>query len=258
MKHTIMSGVAALAVAGITMFGSTRAVADDSLVSARAALDKWVELQQVISKEKRDWQAAQDVLGQRIALLEGEIAAMEGKVAEARSGIEEVDATRRELVARDASFRRSQSALLDVVGRLEVKIGTLVAMTPDALRSRIEPLARRIPANPATTELTLGERFQNVIGILNEVNKFNQDVSVATEVRELPSGGSAEVQTLYLGLGQAYFVTQNGDAAGIGRPTPDGWTWQAADAMAGEIQRAIAILQNEGVPAYVPLSVDIR
>ena len=71
-------------------------------------------------------------------------------------------------------------------------------------------------------------------------------------------GSTAEVKALYIGLGQAYYVTPTGDAAGVGQPTPDGWKWTPANDLAPEISRAIAILQNEEVPAFVPLPVTIE
>lgn len=64
--------------------------------------------------------------------------------------------------------------------------------------------------------------------------------------------------TLYLGLGQAYYVTANGSAAGIGTSTPDGWQWKPANQLAPRVAQAIAIMENEEVPAYVPLPVEVQ
>jgi hypothetical protein len=126
------------------------------------------------------------------------------------------------------------------------------------LRQRVAPLSERLPDDSDRTEASLSQRFQNVIGILNEVNKFNRDITVTSELRTLSDGTVAEVQALYLGLGQAYYVTVDGSAAGVGRPGPEGWDWSSADEFAESISRAIAILRNEEVPAYVPVPVQIR
>ena len=37
---------------------------------------------------------------------------------------------------------------------------------------------------------------------------------------------------MYIGLGQGYYVTSGGEMAGVGRATPDGWQWTAANDMA--------------------------
>jgi hypothetical protein len=96
------------------------------------------------------------------------------------------------------------------------------------------------------------------VGVLNEVNKFNRDVTVTSELRPLPDGRTVEVQALYVGLGQGYYVSPDGKSAGYGRPGEDGWEWVAEDALASEVARAIKILQNEDVPAFVPLPVEMR
>ena len=62
---------------------------------------------------------------------------------------------------------------------------------------------------------------------------------------------------MYVGLGQAYFVSARGEA-GVGKPSADGWTWQPANALAEDINHVLEILQNKSGPKFVPLPVDIR
>ena len=45
-------------------------------------------------------------------------------------------------------------------------------------------------------------------------------------------GRSAEVSSIYIGLGQAYFVSIDGQSAGMGVPTESGWSWTPAWATA--------------------------
>jgi hypothetical protein len=232
--------------------------AADRLESTRTTLAQWVETQQIISREKRDWQVGKEVLEQRIALLRSEIAALEEKIGRTEETLGEADRKRREIDQENARLRGASSSLEEVLVRLEAKTLSLVAILPEPIRDRVKPLSVRIPENPAETEVSLGERFVNVLGVLNEVNKFNGDITLRSELQPLPDGTSAEVQVLYVGLGQAYFVTADGGSAGIGRPTPEGWVWEPADAHAPAIAQAIAILKNEQVPAYVPLPVRIQ
>jgi hypothetical protein len=229
-----------------------------SLESTRSTLARWMETQQIISREKKDWQTARDLLEQRIALLEGEIAAQESRLAEARETAGGVDSKRRELLAENAALKAATATLVKSIAGLEERTLRLLNSLPEPLLEKVAPLSRRIPRDPSSTEVSLGERFQNVIGILNEVNKFNREVSVASEIRMLPGGETAEVKVLYLGLGQAYFVTSGGALAGVGRPSAEGWEWSQADELSGRIAQAIAILQAEQVPAFVPLPVEIR
>jgi hypothetical protein len=232
--------------------------ASESLESARAILARWVETQQIISREREEWQVGREVLEQRIGLLKSEIATIEERIAEASSSMGDAEKKRRELLAEDRRLSEASAVLESTIGAFETRTRELIRTLPEPLRERVALLSQRIPADPDRTEMSLSQRFQNVIGILNEVNKFNRDLTVANEVLELPDGSRAEVQSLYVGLGQAYYVTADGGAAGIGSASSGAWTWRAANQLAPEIRRAIAILQNEEVPDYVPLPVEIR
>ena len=107
-------------------------------------------------------------------------------------------------------------------------------------------------------KLSLSERFQNVLGILNEVNKFNREIAVTSEVRTLADGTSAEVTALYVGIGQGYYVSADGKVAGVGSAAPEGWVWTPANDAAARVAKAIAILKNEQPASFVPLPVRVE
>jgi phage shock protein A len=228
------------------------------LSSTRETLQKWVETQELIAGERREWENTREVLEQRINLLRGEIAEVEERIAETRSSMGESDVRRQELITEKRQLTEAAESLEAAIGPLEQRTRELLARAPDPLTARVAPLAQRLPNDPATTKLSLSERYQNVIGILNEVGKFNQDVHVTSEVRPMEDGTTQEVDALYVGLGQAFYVTKNRESAGVGRPTAEGWEWEARPEIANEVALAIAILKNEKVPSYVPLPVEIR
>jgi len=231
---------------------------EDAVATTRATLAQWMEIQQIIARERKDWQTGKDVLEQRIRLLGDEIDTLEGKIREARESLGEVGRKRTEVVGTHDALRRTTSMLVDAVARLETRTRALVEMLPDPLRQRVSVLSGRIPIDPEATAQSLGMRYQNVIGVLNEINKFNQDITVVNEIREIPGGGTAEVSTIYLGLGQAWYVTVNGDTAGVGLPGPAGWEWTVDPGRAADVSRALRILRSEEVPAYVSLPVSVR
>lgn len=233
------------------------------LASARAMLERWVETRRLISAEKRDWALDQEMLVDRIALLEQQIATLRTSIAEADAGIGAADTTRLELVRRNEELSASSARLVTAVAPLEQRTRELLVRLPDPIRTRVEPLSRRIPAPGAGEPPSLGERFQNVVGVLNEVDKFHREVTLTSEMRTLGSGAVAEVTAIYAGLGHGWYVTAKGDAAGVGVPGPqnpghDGWVWTAADAAAVRVARVAAILRNEETPAFVALPVRIQ
>ncbi|MCS7049088.1 MAG: DUF3450 domain-containing protein [Verrucomicrobiae bacterium] len=244
---------------GVFSFAAVTAQAEQSvLTDTRTALSKWIETRQIISKERQQWQFEKQMLTERAELLEREIDSLQQRIAEAQTSIGEADKKRGELLAENDALKQHGQQLQELATRLEGRLGELLPRLPPPLTERIKLLTQRLPSKPGETKLSVSERFQNIIGILNEITRFQREITVATETRALEEGRVAEVKTVYLGLGQAYYVTNRGDAAGVGRPGPTGWQWQRADELAGEIQQAIAILQNERVATYLPLPVEVQ
>lgn len=220
-------------------------------------MDKWIETQQIISKERKDWEQGKEILTGRLELVKNEIAILQGKIQEAQASVGEVEKKRAELVAENDRLKGIGATLTEAATRLEGEIKPLLTQTPDPIRSKLEQLIQRIPEDPATTKVTAPERFQNIIGILNELTRANNEINVSYEVHELAGGKPSEVQAIYIGLAQAYYVS-GGREAGIGRPTADGWKWEPSKAVAGDLVMALEILQGKHSPAFVSLPVTIQ
>lgn len=231
---------------------------DDPVAAARAALEKWVETRKVISKEKRDWATGREVLEDRIALVKREIDTLRGKLADADKNIAETEAKKDEVAQDVTKLKAATADLTQTIGEFETTTLALLRRLPEPLRKRLEPLSQRVPEDAGKTRLTTGERYANVVGLLNELSKANREITLTNEVRDLGGGRTAEVTTLYVGLARAYYVTAKGDAAGIGEPTDAGFVWSPANHLAADIARAVAIYKNEQVAAFVQLPVQVK
>jgi len=223
----------------------------------RAALEKYVEAQRTISREKADWTVGREMLVDRIEVIEREIESLRAKIDKTRADIAEADTKRAELLAENDKLKQAGAAYGAILLVLEERTKELLPRLPDPIRERVKPLSQRFPEDPSETKLTLGERYGNVVGILNEINRFQREVSVNSEVRTLSNGTTAEVTALYVGISQGYYVDGAKLSAGIGSGTEEGWTWTPADDAAAAIARAIAVFQNEEIADFVQLPVRI-
>lgn len=212
----------------------------------------------MISKEKQQWRLGREMLQERIELVKSEIESLEQKIADAEASITEADEKREELVSRNEALKEASSTLRATVAEFEGAVGGLLASAPEPAVQLVAPLSQRVPDDPRDTEMSLSERFQNVIGILNEMDKFNGKVTLTSEVRKLEDGQSAEVSTIYLGLGQGYYVGANNDLGGRGPAGGDGWSWTATNDAAATIADAISIYENQMTADFVPLPMAVR
>lgn len=231
--------------------------APQTLEETKLTLGKWIETQQIISKERNEWQQGQEVLRLRLELVKKEVATLQEQIATDQASVAEANAKRDELVAQNDELKAAGARLNEAVTGMEAEVRTLTRQLPEPLQTTLEPLSQRIPTDAATTKVSAAERFQNVLGILDALNKANNEITVSYEVRTLAGGAPSEVKAIYIGLAQAYYVSARGEA-GTGRPGPDGWVWQPSATIANDVLTTLEILDGKHTPAFVPLPVTIQ
>lgn len=228
-----------------------------SLEEMRLATDKWIETQQIIFKERKEWQQGKEILEGRTELVEKEISNLEEKLKQVASATSDAKKQNEELVTENEELKATFGELTKSVGAMEAEVRRMSKMLPEPTRVKLAPLYQRIPDDSAKTRAAVAERYQNVLGILNEVNKTNSEIFANYEVHTLAGGKSVEVQAIYIGLAQAYYVSAAGEA-GICHPTVDGWKWEPRNSISREVQRVLEILQGKETAAFVPLPVRIQ
>lgn len=229
--------------------------------ATRAALEKWVEARKQTSKARSDWRVEKESLQERIDVVRRQIATLQERIAETEKSIGTADQQKTQLQADGAKIKVTTDRLDAGVAALEDQVRTLLPRLPDPIQQKVAPLSQqfRAPADGVVQKkLSVGARFGNVLGVLNLVQKWNNEVSVTSEVRTLPDGTTAEVACLYFGLGQAFYVTAKGDAAGVGLGTPEGWKWTPRNDAAKAIQAAIDVYQSKAMASFVALPFEIQ
>lgn len=265
MSRVVAAVTAAIGVAGMLIFapagaaaeGATAEATPPSLEQTRTTMGKWIETQQIISKERKDWQQGKDILLGRIDLIKREIAALEEKIRDAETSAKQADAKRADLTAEHDILKNAGLQLANAASMLEADVQNLHKALPEPIREKLEPLYQRIPKDAAQTQVSPAERYQNILGILNEINKSNSEITVNFEVHNLANGKPSEVRAVYIGLAQGYYVSTGGEG-GISQPTSEGWTWKPSAAVGGDVLRVLEIIQGKQTAAFVPLPVKIQ
>ena len=232
--------------------------AESRLNEARSTLEKWVETRQLISRTKADWQTDKETLEQSLKLFERELQSVEEQMSKISTNNFQVDKER----AQAESLRKSSNDSLERTRQFadgfEAQLTKLAPQLPVPLQEIIKPLLNRLPPDPANTRMTAAERSQVIVGILNELDKFNNAVTVFSEKRKNEKGEEVAVETVYAGLGAAYFVNDSGDLAGSGVVGKNGWEWTLKSELAASVREVIRIYRNERPARFVTLPAVIR
>lgn len=248
--------LAAVPVSSQTPAGDAQGVAA-SIQSSRDTLSQWIETQRIISSEESSWQTTKLALEGRIALVQQELDDLNNKVAQSNKTISEED-TRKSNLQRDLDAAKSATqSLIEAAAALEKEILKLKTILPDPILKKVQALYDRIPEDPNSTKVSLAERYQNILGILNEADKANNELMVLSEVREIAGATPTEVETIYVGLAQAYFVNADRNFAGTGRPVDGKWQWERLDEISTDVAEMLSVISAKGKPKFVHLPIQI-
>lgn len=253
MSRRRICGLSLLAITAMPL-----QAAGSRLSEVRTALEKWVETRQLIGKTEADWKVDRETLRQTIQLLEQERANIREQMTAVSTNSVTVAREQRDAATAKDGLTKGLDSVRELVSGLEGKLRDLSPAFPPPLMERVLPVLQRIPVDPTQTKLSASERAQTVVTLLNEIDKFNGAVTVASEVQKNPAGAEVQVDTLYLGLAQAYFVDKSGGYAGVGIPTLHGWKWEARSGLASKINQALSIYKNSSPAAFLSLPVRIQ
>lgn len=229
------------------------------LDDTRSTFIEWSKVQSQISKEASDWKNEETLLEDMIGASNAELESINERIDELKNSSTETDDKKAELVTEIDEAKATATLLEEGAFNYEALARSVLPLLPDSLKSDIQPLIQRLPEDAEAAEkVPLSQRIQTVVGILTQVEKFHSQISMVSEVKELESGVSKEVNTIYFGLSVAYFADASAENAGYGYPTEDGWSWTTVSGeTAQNIASAIAIRSNDAPPAFVTLPIEI-
>jgi hypothetical protein len=228
------------------------------LEATRDVLDQWVQTRQITSQAKSDWRLEQSILTDTQALLRGELERLQAALAALQGSASAADQDRAQLAAKKEAMTAATAVIAARIGTLEAQLQTILPSLPKPLLEGIKPLIRRLPQDPANTRLSLGERVQNIVGILSQADKFNRTITQTSEARTLDNGKVIEVRTLYWGLAMAYYVDATGDYAGIGLPDKEGWQWPQLAGAGPQIKQLLDVYAGTEAIQFVELPARIH
>jgi len=242
----------------LAAFASGAAEELSPLARTRTTLEQWVETRQLISKTRSDWQTDKETLEQTIQLYDRELKSIEEQMSRVSTNSTQVD---KERTQAEASLKLSNEGLdraRQFVVDFEGKVAKVVPQLPVPLQEILKPMLARLPADPANTKMAVTERVQVIVGILNELDKFNNAVGIFSEKRRNDKGEEVAVETVYVGLGAAYFVNDADNFAGTGVPGANGWEWTTKSELAPSVREVVRIYRNERSARFVALPAVIR
>lgn len=212
------------------------------------AVTDYVHMRQQIAETKNAWKVYQDVTQRRIDFFESELTELNTQIANAQDRIsaaqETIDAKHQDIELK----RAANNVVLNAAPAIEARVRAIAEYLPSPLKTKVRTLLGQLGSpRQAAAKMAL------VIGILNEIDKFNGEWTLdGTQVENVT------VDVLYMGLATAYYADQNGTVGGILKPAKGEWIQVEHNELAPAIATLIKYYQGDIKPTIfstLPLEV---
>lgn len=181
---------------------------------------QWLQLERSTLALSQDWQLEKQLLNQRIALLREQNKQLTQVIKNADQQTDNLSERRQELIAAQAEIEQSLSGYRQIKPQLHHFLQMQMARTPPYLQQQLANALAQLDSNKP-----LNKEYQVLVEGIKQIAKANQLISVKQGSIEL-EGEKIMTEQLYLGNGQAWFITQDNSRAGIGFASLEGWHWQ--------------------------------
>lgn len=249
--------VVMLIAAGVALAGPAALSAAPQLAETRSTLKEWVEIRKLISEERSEWAVEEQTLQESVDLLVDEIENLQAAIERQEEEQTDAEETRIELTRQEDALKEASAVVTNAMVDLELEVLDIVKYLPETLQDKLTVVTQRIPKTPRERDAaSLSARVMNVIGVLSEIEKFNSQLTVVNEIREI-EGERVRVDTLYVGLAVAYYVDGTESIAGYMRPAKGEWQKFEDKSLAPAIADAVAMQKREATVRFVNLPITI-
>jgi hypothetical protein len=249
MKLVVSTGV--LAIGQFSLWASP-------LEETVNTLQQWVSTERMISEESAEWEAEKASMLNLIDIYQQEVETLTQVIADAEKDTSAAEVLRNELLGQDEAVKRVEAQVVEALIRTEKLIKTLEPVLPQPLKEELGPVFKTLPSNPDESKLAIGQRIQPIVAILTQVQKFNQTVTLVEGFREFEEGRTVQTETVYFGLGAAYYVDQANENAGYGVPGEKGWGWKADKTMVQAVRSFVDVYRGKQQARYVNLPLSVQ
>lgn len=227
----------------------------EALKTARSTVKEWAAAEKAISREAAEWSGRQVLLTDLIEVARQRIERLQGELDKGEARLTAADETRAELLDREEAVGAESGQIESFLADLEARLQALRPQLPEPLDEELAPIFQRIPSDPEDSTLGLGERMRTAVSLLAKIRQFDAKLTLTESLKTLPgSEQEASVRTLYLGLGQAYYLAP--EDAGYGSPGPEGWVWKSEPKLREAISEVILLAEGGAMePKFVDLPV---
>ncbi len=239
----------------------------ESAIKSTQLMDDWLNLEIQKGQLQSTWSQREQDLEQRLSLLDVELRRLNEVAAQRVEAADNVDQKRSELLQKQETLEQEQALMAAQLQKTHLRIKSLMPRLPPPLqsewRTQIDLAAEESASN--------SEKLERLLALFKMAEEFDGRIALHRGELNMDTKGDdavvVQVNQIYLGLSQGWYITDDSKLYGYGRATSQGWQWwhgEAADAELGrtlhpaQIHQVYRMLQNPTTADFVALPVKIN
>ncbi|MDF1823975.1 MAG: DUF3450 family protein [Verrucomicrobiales bacterium] len=215
-------------------------------------LQEWVRTKQLISQEASEWESEKATLNELNEIRKRETEQLNEFIEGAEVRIKEIATQRAAFEKEEAELKEWRRKLSATITPLERELLKLIPTFPYPLRLEVAEAITQLEARDSSRPLQ--HRTRDLLSLMQAYWSFHEKLTLDTEIREI-DGIKREIEVLYFGMTQAWYVDKSGKHSGVGSPTPTGWVWKEEPSIASTVKRAIDMQTRLEAPGFVRLPI---
>ncbi len=236
-------------IAFTSSWSSWSAADNDKAARLEALVSQWVGLERQADTLKAQWQQRELLMRQRIELLTLQKKNLQERLSDKTTAQTQVQEVRAQLLAKQGELEQHQAQLEQVLDGFQGTFTEIALRLPPPLQTQWQSLLSSLNTARGSTG-----RLDLYLEMLSAVEQFEKQVSQHQDVLEL-NGRQVLVKQIYLGIGRGWYVSADGQYAGVGKPDSEGWQWQSRPGLALQIKNVLAVLDQPERAELLPLDL---
>lgn len=204
---------------------------------------QWTQLEQQHSEIDNHWRENKPLLEQQLLLLKEERIQLQGILNQHATANDEVEKERFDLLQQQTQMEENQQLMESELNKVSSIVISMYSQLPPPLKEKwgadiailsggnklstgtAAVVENNVP-HQTNTLLNNSERLDKLLGLFNHITQFEQRVALHQTTMQVSETTEIQVDQVYLGLSQGWYISKDGQYWGTGNSTVQGWQWQ--------------------------------
>ncbi|MDU0355670.1 DUF3450 family protein [Paraglaciecola aquimarina] len=227
---------------------------------------QWTQLEQQQQQLSQRWQESKIQQDQLLILLKQERQQLQTTIGQHTAQRDEVINKRAELLQQQTQLEQVQQNMQSELAKVSDVLLGMYQQLPPLLKHQWQGDIDALTGDHVSL-LTTSEQLDKILLLLKSLESFEQRIALHQTTMQLANSENSSVQRaveiqvdqVYLGLSQGWYLSKSGEYWGIGTTTPQGWQWQHQSSKLDveALRSTITMLNDPATAQWVSLPINI-